>query len=301
MFKNRIFKFIDIEDQYNLNNIKNDELLCKFFDSFNDPYEGHFGVSSIWPDPCRESEKLRSLISRLSPEGAEINTASIESMIQYIKTNNHLQEFTRKFLYRETEKYRICSFTRRWNHILMWSHYSKGGSGATLVFDERVVGNNGWARRPGIEEELKGIALPLKWVVYKKKPPVINAVEVFELVKVASEKLREKVSNEIFEKCIFTKYETWRYEQESRLVVRIDDEIARDSILYKYPKGALKGIIIGNKCSEESYRILADSVNDSVVFYLAKQSSHRYKYEISGSFLAGDIRSEKVEIRKMLE
>lgn len=41
---NSVYKFIDIEDLYNIKNLKNNELFCKSFNCYNDPYEGHFGL-----------------------------------------------------------------------------------------------------------------------------------------------------------------------------------------------------------------------------------------------------------------
>jgi hypothetical protein len=299
--KNSVYKFIDIEDQFNIENLKNNEVLCKYFEDFNDAYEGHFGVTTIWPCPYRETEKLKALISLMAPESADTNTKSVNHMVDFIDKNNHLNRFVHDFLYQEIEHYRVCSFTRRWNHILMWSHYSKGGRGAVLVFDADKLVVDSYAHELDSNVDLDGDNLPLKWVNYKNIPPLVNAVDVFESVKVNSPILRKKMNDELIQKCILTKFKTWKYEQESRLVVKLATKIDKRPILFKYQEEALSGVLVGNKCKEESYISIANSVRDDVKIYLACQSSSRYKYEITHEYLAKDIKSGKVVINKEIK
>jgi hypothetical protein len=234
----------------------------------------------------------------MEPKSSEVNTKSINNMVAFINKNSHLSKFVHDFLYKETEQYRVCSFTRRWNHMLMWSHYSKGGRGAVLVFDADKLVVDSYAHELGDNVDLVGDNLPLKWVSYNNSPPLINAVDVFESIKVNSPLLRKKMNDELIQKCMLTKFKTWKYEQESRLIVKFETKIDKRAVLLKYQEDALSGVLVGNKCEEESYISIANSVRDDVKIYLACQSSSRYKYEITDEFLAKDIKSGKVVINK---
>ncbi|NVK36903.1 MAG: DUF2971 domain-containing protein [Gammaproteobacteria bacterium] len=299
-FANSIFKFIDIEDQYNLNNLKNNEVLCKFFNSFNDPYEGHFGIETKWPSAYKDFKKLKDLITRLDPENAAVNAASVSSMKAYIKLNAHMTELAHSITYKTTETYRVCSFTRRWNHILMWSHYSKGGSGAVLIFDKDLIVDGDDFHEIDSTIDLTASKPVLDWVKYKHDVPIINSVDMFEAYVTKSDALIEKMNMELFNKCILTKSSIWRYEQETRLVFKLHDSIGQNPVMYKYPNSAIKGVIVGNRCSDEGYIGLAESLDDDVNIYLAEQQKSRYKYSISGIYAARDIKSGKVSIKKEL-
>ena len=183
----------------------------------------------------------------------------------------------------------------------MWSHYSKGGCGAALVFNQNKLIDGGFAHEPESHVDLEGISLPLRFIEYKNTPPIINAVDVFESVKVNDPVLRETVNREIFQKCFLTKFRTWKYEQESRLIIKLKEKLEDRPILFKYPKDALTGVIIANKCKDEGYLSIANAVDDDVKIQLACQSKSRYKYEITHEFLAKDIKSGKVVINKELK
>lgn len=298
---NSVYKFIDIDDAHNINNLKNQELLCKYFDSYNDPYEGHFGICAKWPSIHKETEALKSLIREISLENAEENIASKESMSKFMRAYNRNNELAFRFIMETTENFRICSFTRRWNHILMWSHYSKGGRGAVLIFDKDKLIQGEYLREVDAYDDIDCINTPLNWVQYKTMVPLINSIDVVEAFKSKSPQLIEKASTDIVQKCILTKHESWRYEQESRLMLNLrNNRIGKRPVLYKYPEAALVGVLVGNRCADSSYLNLANALHDDVNFYLACQSKSKYKYEIAHEYTAKQIKSGEVIINKKL-
>jgi hypothetical protein len=131
--KNSLFKFIKA-DEYDLKNLENQELYCKFPSCFNDTYETHFGVVNI---------------------GADSNTLS-----NTISENMKIQ--------------RLCCFTRQWNNILMWAHYANGFKGAALVFDKTNLLKDGKVRFVGYSEEVVKHDAGILRIKYKPRPPVLG-------------------------------------------------------------------------------------------------------------------------------
>lgn len=291
-----IFKFVDFKDSYTIENLKNRELICKYFDDYNDPYESHYGLNAEWPSPYKQQEELRRLISSLEPESADRNTKSIESMREFIDKNRHLRDYTMKVLYDTAKKFRVCSFTRRWNHILMWAHYADGCRGAALIFDQNEILDGDSARTVNSKESIHAQHMPLLWVKYATKPPVINSVKFLKAERTKSEKLKEVVSKDIVEACMLSKYKAWRYEQETRMVTRYKANIEKSPTLYKYNNKALTGIILGNKLTQEQIVEISQSVSPEVELYLTRPSQPRYKLEIHQKYIASDIATGRVKI-----
>lgn len=298
---NCIFKLMVIDDGYFFENIKNNELICKQFKDYNDPYESHYGVNAHWPHPYMETHKLENLIRRIEPEEYDRITESKKSMDNYIHSRKTLRDDTMDMISSILSNFRICSFTRRWNNILMWSHYADGCRGLALVFDRKKILDCKDARLIGKRESLNGINVPLKWVRYKKVPPVLNSVEIYELSKIGTEEAKEEMIKIILDACVLSKYKTWRYEQETRMITSIKEELGKLPILYKYDPEALKGIIFGHKCDIEKIKDIAKIIPGETNVYLTKLAASRYEVEIVQTWRAARIANGEVELRPVVE
>lgn len=294
--ENSIFKFVNLEDEHAINNLKNNELLFKHFDDFNDPYEGHHGVTCTWPDPHNQTEQLKSLISRLEPEQSHVITSSISNMEKYINLKNNLPALTIESITKLAESTRLCSFTQKWNNILMWAHYSHGNRGMVLVFDQEKILENATGRILNSVQELEGATTSLDPVTYSSNPPFINSVDIFESVRVKSQESSDKMGKEIYQCCMLTKAEAWGYEQEMRLILKCNNHMNLTPILYKYKPNALTGIIIGNKCTKENILKVSKSVDDNVDLFFIKQNQSSYNYEIHDTVKARDINSGRIRL-----
>ncbi len=293
---NSIFKFVNLEDEHAINNLKNNELLCKHFYDFNDPYEGHHGVTCTWPDPNNETEQLKNLISRLEPEQSHAITSSVLNMEKYINLKGNLSAPTIESITKLAEQTRLCSFTKKWNNILMWAHYSHGNRGVVLVFDQEKILKNATGRILNSQQELKDVTTSLDPVIYSENPPFINSVDIFESVRVKSQELSDKMGKEIYQCCMLTKAIDWQYEQEMRLILKCNNHMNLNPVLYKYKSNALTGVIIGNKCTKENILKVAKSVTGSVDLFFIKQGQSSYNYEIHDTVKALDIKSGRVRL-----
>jgi hypothetical protein len=244
-------------DCHNLDNLEKRELYCKCYDNYNDTYEGHFGASN----------------------------AGYESSLV-------LKAF------RANEKYyRTCCFTRQWNNVLMWAHYAKGFSGVALVLDKKSILENPSLRFVG--EDGSGVdmnAVGLEKIKYKNRPPILSNSAILAIKN--KQNSNNQAAREYLEVTALTKCKTWKYEKESRMIICLEQhQFEKRAILYKYNEQALKGVIIGNRCTEDDIKKIAERVNQTTYVYTARPIKDRYKFEICGKYLAGDIVTGKVVLK----
>ena len=297
-FNKCVFKFLDIGDSYFMENLRNNELVTKYFDDFNDPYDSHYGIDAIWPHIEKENGKLKRLIKSLEPENYQEITKSKNSIIQYINSNADLTSYTSKRISSVLPQFRVCCFSRVWNHILMWSHYANGCRGLALIFDQEKISKDSKSRLVTSNKELTGITGRLYWVNYEYKPPILNAVEVFESVRIGTDEALNNISLKMLETCALTKYKKWSYEQESRLICRYEDGIEKERVLYKYRIDALKGAIIGHKSDPEKITEITKLLPEDSIIYFTNAANDRYKLKINQTFTARQIASGKVKLGK---
>lgn len=288
-----IYKFVDFKD-HAIKNLKNRELICKYFDAYNDPFESHYGMKAEWPNPYKQQEELRQLITRLAPENVEENTTSIDAMKAYINKNRHLNDNFMGSFNETLKRYRVCSFTRRWNHILMWAHYGDGCRGAALIFDQNQILESDSARVVGSVEPIDAQHMPLQWVKYITTPKILNSVKLYEAGKSKSKELKDRALKDIVDACMLSKYKAWRYEQETRMVTLYKENIEKSPILYKYNEKALTGLLLGNKVTSKQIVDIAKSVSPSVIIHLTRPTQPRYNLEIYHTCVASDIIAGKV-------
>ncbi|GAA6154486.1 DUF2971 domain-containing protein [Pseudoteredinibacter isoporae] len=292
--RNCLFKFVNLRKTgnqiYTLKNLKENELYCQYFSDYNDPYESHFGMFAKWPCPYKETEKLRSLIEKIDPKNSKHTTNSIESMRRFIHLNQHLSDTGLKFAEELTHTFRVCSFTRRWNDILMWGHYGDGMRGVVLVFDPKElkrINSSRLVHDPNVKVGVESV--DLRWVTYSRKIPTINSVGFLEAARVFSREDANKFSDKLLEVCALTKLHKWRYEQETRLIVGCDSDYEVKPIMAKYNSEALKGVIIGNKLSKEQVLQVAKSLPENRKMYTIRQNPRKYKLEIANVYSAKDV------------
>lgn len=114
----------------------------------------------------------------------------------------------------------IC-FSKSWSNPLMWGHYAEKHTGICLGFD--------------IPDKLLN--------------PVVYAKRLLKL-EIEPEKELYKLSKNVVNKLLRTKFYDWKYEAEMRLFVELDHD-TEESGMYFYPfseKLALRDVILGPRC-----------------------------------------------------
>jgi hypothetical protein len=128
----------------------------------------------------------------------------------------------RKFKDHMAGKFGILCFSKKWNNPLLWSHYANRHKGVALEFI--------------IKDEK---ALPVK---YRKNRFGINFKEKVYL--------KQSVSRVEVEGLWLTKFDSWSYEEEVRVICSQADCIRRHNLLF-HPLNdeiSLKGVILGPLC-----------------------------------------------------
>jgi hypothetical protein len=145
----------------------------------------------------------------------------------------------------------IC-FSKSWSNPLIWGHYAEKHTGICLGFD-----------------------VPAKLLA-----PVIYAKRLLKMEidpKTRKPKLTEKVVNQLLR----TKFFDWKYEDEMRLVVELDDDtVESGKYFYSFSKDLmLREIILGPRCELpiEGVRNIVAEVKSPVVVLKSRIAFTRFE------------------------
>lgn len=143
------------------------------------------------------------------------------------------REEARKFKTFMAKQYGILCFSRNWKNPLLWSHYANRHKGVALKFELR-----------------NDIALPVK---YRKSRFKIDFIKKI--------RLKENITREETEGIWLTKFDSWRYEEELRVICSKEDCIKKSDLLF-HPLNdeiSLKGIVLGELC-----KFTVDDIRDAL-------------------------------------
>lgn len=127
----------------------------------------------------------------------------------------------------------ILCFSRNWDNLLLWSHYAASHAGLCLGFD-----------------------------IPDDDPPGGYDMEVRYQPNVLPYRGPEDIDYNLANRLLHTKHESWSYEQESRLFVKITDP-ADDKGFQWYYFGRhlqLKEVIVGLQCEPENLKAVAEAM-----------------------------------------
>lgn len=112
----------------------------------------------------------------------------------------------------------ILCFSEDWTDPVLWTHYGAKHRGICLGFDVK----DGFAKK----------------IVYRED-------------RVRDAEIRGKTDKEILDLLLLTKFESWRYEQEWRVLLNLSDSIGEGGLhFYKFDKQLkLTEVILGAECS----------------------------------------------------
>ncbi len=190
---------------------------CPSAKELNDPFEFQIKISQFKTvEEVLEfyRELVKAGISKVDLKNLELqlNEAGHEFMVKRsAEVNEGIQRETRKGV-------NLCSFTKRYNSILMWSHYASDHRGFCLKFS---------TEKANIKEHVKEVQ-------YNKtdKFPVVRAIDVLK-----------NDLDWIQQKLLATKHHGWSYEKEWRF-------LTHEHIL-GYDKSAVEQVLLGCNASEE--------------------------------------------------
>ena len=158
----------------------------------------------------------------------------------------------------------ICSFSKTRKNQLMWSHYADEHKGLCIGFNERLL-------RP-----IGSCIYPID-VTYQADYPfedIIKRFKYFEQYPGVNNK--NSIAGDIFYSVLGTKYSSWKYEKERRLVFQ-------NSQAVKFPERAVNSIAFGLRMAERDKltlrKLLSGSEWKHVKWYQAVKSKTKYALE----------------------
>jgi hypothetical protein len=125
----------------------------------------------------------------------------------------------------------LLCFSRNWDNLLLWSHYANSHTGLCLGFD--IPGgpdSNGYDMNVHYQPNLLKI------------------------------RRQEDVNYDLANRLLRTKHESWSYEQELRMFVRLNDPPDANGLRWLYfgPQLELKEVIVGAQCSPEDIKAVSE-------------------------------------------
>ena len=161
-------------------------------------------------------------------------------------------EYFRRVKERINASHGVLCFSKSWNSPVLWGHYA---------------------------DKLRGVALGFE-VTSPHLVPVIYATKPMKIPTNPDTRLPQ-LSDDLVDQLQRTKFADWRYEDESRVYVKLDHEV-RESGLYFYPFDdsiVLKEVVLGPRCELplESIRALLDSGGGEASVIRSKLASDSFQ------------------------
>lgn len=127
---------------------------------------------------------------------------------------------------REMEAYRLCSFCKHWDSLLLWSHYAGAHTGICIGFDA--------------DNDELGSAMEVE---YSEEYPAVGFFD--------------RDADALLKKMALTKSTVWKYENEFRLLAKhppIRPMLPVRDHIYGFDRRQLKEVILGCAISPENER-----------------------------------------------
>ncbi|NND77875.1 MAG: DUF2971 domain-containing protein [Flavobacteriales bacterium] len=242
-----VYKYRDWSNAYHRSILENHELYFASPGSFNDPFDcrivNNYGLLTTNSERLEHASRIVNENLDLLQKRSLDPNSEIERIAKELEDPEFLQKhqkgFEKMYFDAQDKCYGIVSLSKRWDSILMWSHYAKNHEGFCVGFNKQIF---------------------------------IDAIESKELGLVSDvqyhpdEYMPEINPNDDTAKILFTpvtyKASDWAYEEEFRLFRRKDTELTKDERIYNFPKEAILEIILGLHIEPEQegeIRMFADA------------------------------------------
>lgn len=228
-----LYKYANINDNFTLNNLINNQLGFNRIENFNDPFD-------TTPALVINVNNIRKHIlasSNLSDTQKEKVLMLSKSQLNSIANMTILEQFRNPTL---TADKGITCFSETNDNILMWSHYSNKHEGICLGFDideknvQKFIDKNKNINNNKLSSEAKYALFTIK---YSDTRPVL---------KIFTNDISEQISN-----MLKIKSNIWKYEREHRIFI-FDKNISFPTGIY-YNREYLKEITLGANLSINNF------------------------------------------------
>lgn len=265
-----IYKYISIDDKiidsiFQSNMIKYSEIL-----KLNDPFDLQPFILGAYEDKEEDIKWKNNWIEKFITNDISKNKEKeLDDFFQYYHDNSDksvsLEIFLKSpmnYIIKDTYKKMnlsrlgLLSLSSKKNDLLMWSHYANSHQGIVIGFNK----NHEYFKQNKSIKDYEGL---LRIVKYQYKKPKIYLMEDREF--------------------LFTKSNHWKYENEYRVIKKLENLIKIcDIYVDKFPKDLISSVTFGLKISEEHKLKILDilsKTNMSIKIFDTKINSEEYKLD----------------------
>ncbi len=243
------------------------EIYLPLIEELNDPFDFQLKFDFSLLDTEAKIHKFFDLMVSGYIENNLLNSNQL-NMLQYITINNkdliknNPVEFANKYmpfvLDNNKKHFGILCLSKRWDSILMWSHYSENHTGFCVGFNKKkLIELNHFECGP---------------VNYCCEYPLINPLEYKKSLK---ESIKES----------FTKSIDWKYEQEFRLSKIWHPEIpTKAERLYQFKNNIIDEVIIGLNISRNNEKEIREICGQKKI-PVFKMKKNDYQFTLTRDLL----------------
>ncbi|WCL50809.1 DUF2971 domain-containing protein [Leptospira sp. GIMC2001] len=230
--------------KYHLSNLKNRWIHFSNVNTFNDPFDSeirvrHEGTEEQWRNYLKKNgESSKSIEQKIW-------------MLKAIAVANNTDQNRLYFPRKENIRYNayVSCFSRRFDSILMWSHYAHNHTGFARGFEPKVDENLEYIDIEKGQLEYLGLGDIGRFVLFdvlysSDPPPTANGL----------------IEDQYVERFLKTKYIDWAYEQEVRAFC-LNSWMKNEDIIHSID--CLKELIFGLKTPIEDMKSMTVALKES--------------------------------------
>jgi len=245
------YKYRSFDSAYKYSVFERAELYFPKPSEFNDPFESKPNIVGL--DTLQKRQKY--VDSYIKHEQNGLRYKEKQALKRQLLTRLSNQDLIGRDIHKQLDLYGIFCTSKKWNHILMWSHYSESHKGFCMGFN--------------FESEFDHDLGTARKVRYADKYPEFNP-KLFSLDS-------SKELEELLVLSLATKSSEWSYEEEVRYIKPAREGGSR---IYKFNEKKVQEVIVGACASDHCRGELIEIVEKHmpwVNIYQAKLSKSKYE------------------------
>jgi len=254
-----VYKYRDWEKPSHQRILINNQLYLSSPKDFNDPFDCRINHNFTLLSTKEEDDYITTLAIRQFPEAEKRGIdygPVIKDFENRFKNKSEFQKYADTLLFTHQDKnYAIFSCSKRWNSILMWSHYSANHTGFCVgfwyhkMFDSHLFG--------------KGALVKYDTNFPKIKPrPAQND--------------KQSIIDSFIE--THTKSKEWQYEKEYRFMTTSPIELSAKNRIVHVPDDYIAEVILGMLISDNDKKKITEICHTkNIPLFQAKKVDFKFK------------------------
>jgi hypothetical protein len=218
-------------------------LKASLISDFNDPFELDFGINTVTAkenilgDLNENPGLIKPWVATLKEQGIEVDEASIDDVVEKMRAFQirDLRRVGKDIRNRWLKTLGVCCFSRQFDIIQMWAHYSDNHKGIVVGFDE---------------SKLTKVSAEIAEIEYRDDKVQLP---------VHADPRKIKVFEPLIKSTLHRKEIKWKYEEEVRIYVGIDEKDVDGNYYYNgVPPESIREIYLGLRSPETTEIVAKD-------------------------------------------